>query len=251
MLRTATGCFSSCSRRSCASAPARRLHGRALGTPLLDLGRLLGGGSRVRTRRITRGGRLRHGYDSAVPRTVSGNTVESVKGEAGIYAAQTDGLAVTRNTVTTTLRLTPTGNCQGIHVQSSPNAVVSRNSLTDIQGDGIGVDSGSTGTLVADNTVLTTTGPGINTGVNGATLRGNRITGATGYAVRVGGNAVGTFVQTTTVGAVTGGASGAAIGVMAGSSGTWLVGNDLTARGSGTPAITDNGTGTTPVQNTI
>ncbi|MFI2763615.1 right-handed parallel beta-helix repeat-containing protein [Streptomyces echinatus] len=183
--------------------------------------------------------------------TVSGNTVESVKGEAGIYVAQTDGLTVTRNTVTTTLRLSATGNCQGIHVQNSPNAVIARNSLTDIQGDGIGVDSGSTGALVTDNTVLTTTGPGINTGVNGATLRGNRITGATGYAVRVGGNAVGTFVQSTTVGAVTGGASGAAIGVMAGSSGTWLVGNDLTARGSGTPAITDNGTGTTPVQNTI
>ena len=181
--------------------------------------------------------------------TVVGNTVESVKGEAGVYATQTDGLTVARNTVTTTLRLTSTGNSQGIHVQNSPNALVTGNVLTDIQGDGIGVDSGSTGTLVADNTVTTTAGYGINSGVNGATLRGNRITGATTYAVRVGGNAAGTFVQSTVVGQVTGGSTGAAIGVMAGSTGTWLVGNDLTARGTGTPPIADNGTGTTQVQN--
>ncbi|MFJ7067836.1 right-handed parallel beta-helix repeat-containing protein [Streptomyces sp. NPDC101115] len=181
--------------------------------------------------------------------SIVGNTVESVKGEAGIYATQTDGLTIARNTVTSTLRLTATGNSQGIHVQKSPNALVTGNSVTNVQGDGIGVDSGATGALVADNTVTTTTGYGISAGVNGATLRGNRITGATTYAVRVGGNAAGTFVQSTTVDQVTGGSSGAAIGVMAGSTGTWLVGNDLTARGTGTPAITDNGTGTTLVQN--
>ncbi|MFI8516904.1 right-handed parallel beta-helix repeat-containing protein [Streptomyces sp. NPDC085481] len=182
---------------------------------------------------------------------ITGNTVESVKGEAAIYAVQTDGLTLTRNTVTTTLRLTPTGNCQGIHVQSSPNAIIAGNAVSDVQGDGIGVDSAATGTLIADNTVLTTTGPGINAGVNGATLRGNRVTGATTYALRIGGNAAGAFLQGNTVGAVTGGASGGAIGVMAGSSGTWLIGNDLTARGAGVPAITDNGSGTTAAQNLI
>ncbi|MER8043103.1 right-handed parallel beta-helix repeat-containing protein [Streptomyces sp. NPDC094032] len=183
--------------------------------------------------------------------TVTGNTIESVKGEAGIYATQTDGLTISRNTVTTTLRTSPTGNCQAIHVQSSPNAIVVGNNLSDVQGDGIGVDSAATGTLVADNTVLTTTGYGISSGVGGATLRGNRITGATAYAVRVGGNAAGTFVQGNTVGAVNGGASAAAIGVMAGSTDTWLVGNDLTGRGAGVAAVADSGAGTTSVQNVV
>ncbi|KKZ75597.1 right-handed parallel beta-helix repeat-containing protein [Streptomyces showdoensis] len=183
--------------------------------------------------------------------TVSGNTITSVKGEAGIYATQTDGLTISRNTVTTTLRTSPTGNCQAIHVQNSPNAIVTGNSVSDVQGDGIGVDSAATGTLVADNTILTTTGHGISAGVGGATLRGNRITGAATYAVRVGGNAAGTFVQGNTVGTVTGGASGVAIGVMAGSTDTWVVGNDLTGRGAGVPAIVDSGTGTTAVQNAV
>ncbi|MFE7885733.1 right-handed parallel beta-helix repeat-containing protein [Streptomyces sp. NPDC057411] len=183
--------------------------------------------------------------------TVTGNTLESVRGEAGIYAAATDGLTVTRNTVTTTLRLGPTGNCQGIHVQSSPNALVVGNSVSDAQGDGIGVDSAATGALVADNTVLTTAGHGINAGVSGATVRGNRVTGATTYALRIGGSAAGALVQNNTVGAVTGGGAGGAIGVMAGSSDTWVAGNDLTGRGAGVPSIVDSGTGTTLVKNAV
>lgn len=183
--------------------------------------------------------------------TVTGNTLESVKGEAGIYATQTDGLTVTRNTVTTTLRLSPTGNCQAIHVQSSPNAIVAGNGVSDVQGDGIGLDSGATGALVADNTVLTTSGYGISAGVSGGTVRGNRITGATTYAVRVGGSAAGALVQNNTVGAVTGGTAGGAIGVMAGSTDTWVVGNDLTGRGAGVPSVMDSGTGTTLVRNTV
>ncbi|MEV7279803.1 right-handed parallel beta-helix repeat-containing protein [Streptomyces sp. NPDC093111] len=183
--------------------------------------------------------------------TISGNTITSVKGEAGIYATQTDGLTISRNTVTTTLRTSPTGNCQAVHVQNSPNALVVGNSLSDVQGDGIGVDSAATGTLVADNTVLTATGHGISAGVSGITVRGNRVTGAAAYAVRVGGNAAGAFVQDNTVSALTGGASSVAIGVMAGSTDTWLVGNDLTGRGAGVTAIVDSGAATTSVRNAV
>ncbi|MEU8763979.1 right-handed parallel beta-helix repeat-containing protein [Streptomyces sp. NPDC048659] len=181
--------------------------------------------------------------------TIGGNTIRSVRGEAGIYASQTDGLTVSRNTVTTTLRTSPTGNCQAIHVQTSPGALVVGNEVSDVQGDGIGVDSAATGALVADNTVSTTTGHGISAGVDGATLRGNRITGAAAHSVRVGGNAAGSLVQGNTVAAV--GAGGTAVGVMAGSTDTWLVGNDLTGRGAGVPGIVDSGAGTTSVRNLV
>ncbi|MER5885860.1 right-handed parallel beta-helix repeat-containing protein [Streptomyces sp. NPDC001941] len=184
--------------------------------------------------------------------TISGNTLTSVRGEAGIYASQTDGLTVSRNTVTTTLRTAPTGNAQGIHVQNAPNALVAGNRVSDVQGDGIGVDTGSTGALVADNTVLTTTGPGINTGSDRTTVRGNRVDGATTYGVRVGGAAADTLVQGNTVTAVNaapGSAETAAICVVAYSSGTWVVGNDLTGRGAQAQAVADHGTGTTAQQN--
>lgn len=138
------------------------------------------------------------GRNSSV--AISGNLIRGTKGETAIYVSQTDGASITGNTVATT-RHPSGGNCQGIQVQRSPHAVITGNHLSDIAGDGIGVDTGSTEALIAQNTVLGTTHNGISVASSEAAVRDNRITGAgTGapegnYAIRIGGNAVNVSVR--------------------------------------------------------
>ncbi|MGW5420422.1 right-handed parallel beta-helix repeat-containing protein [Streptomyces sp. NPDC003943] len=184
--------------------------------------------------------------------TISRNTVESVKGEAAIYVSRTDGVTVTRNTVTGTVRLTDTGNAQGIHVQECPNAVVTHNTVADVQGDGIGLDTNVTGAVVAGNTVTGATNYGIHAAAGAGTIRGNRVTGATTYGIRITG-AADTICQGNTVGTVTtvSGTAAAAVAVTSTCTGVWVVGNDLSGRGAGAAAVSDLGAGTTVSGNTI
>lgn len=185
------------------------------------------------------------GQNSSV--VVSGNLVRDTDGETGIYVSRTDGATITGNVVATTGH-PAAGNCQGIQVQRSSHAVITGNHLSAVTGDGIGVDTGSTEALIAQNTVLGATLNGISVASSEAAVRDNRITGAGtadpagSYAIRIGGNAVNVSVQGN-VGRVgtSGGGAEAGVGVMAGSQGTWVTGNDL--RGWGT-AVRDRGTGT-------
>ncbi|MYT91733.1 right-handed parallel beta-helix repeat-containing protein [Streptomyces sp. SID8359] len=184
------------------------------------------------------------GRNSSV--SVSGNLIRSVNGETAIYINQTDGVSITGNTVATT-RHPSGGNCQGIQVQRSPHAVITGNHLSDIEGDGIGVDTGSTDALIAQNTVLGATHNGISVASSEAAVRDNRITGAgTGgpagtYAIRIGGNAVNVSCQGNVARVGEGGGAEAGVGVMAGSQAAWITANDL--RGWGT-AVRDRGAGT-------
>lgn len=184
------------------------------------------------------------GRNSSV--SVSGNLIRSVNGETAIYVNQTDGVSITGNTVATT-RHPSGGNCQGIQVQRSPHAVITGNHLSDIEGDGIGVDTGATDALIAQNTVLGATHNGISVASSEAAVRDNRITGAgTGgpagtYAIRIGGNAVNVSCQGNVARVGEGGGAEAGVGVMAGSQAAWITANDL--RGWGT-AVRDRGAGT-------
>lgn len=185
------------------------------------------------------------GRNSSV--VVSGNLIRSANGETAIYVGQTDGASVTGNTVATT-RHPSGGNCQGIQLQGSPDAVVTGNRLSDVDGDGIGVDSGSTGVLVAHNTVLDATRNGISVASSDVAVRDNRITGAGAsgqagsYAIRIGGNAANVSCQGNVSRVGEGGAARAGVAVMAGSQGAWITGNDL--RGWGADAVLDLGTAT-------
>ncbi|MEU4031758.1 right-handed parallel beta-helix repeat-containing protein [Streptomyces anulatus] len=188
------------------------------------------------------------GRNSSV--AISGNLIRGTEGETAIYVSQTDGASITGNTVAKT-RHPSGGNCQGIQVQRSPHAVITGNHLSDIAGDGIGVDTGSTEALIAQNTVLGTTRNGISVASSEAAVRDNRITGAgtgagTGapegnYAIRIGGNAVNVSVRGNVARVGEGGVAEAGVGVMAGSQAAWITGNDL--RGWGT-AVRDRGAGT-------
>ncbi|MET9092987.1 right-handed parallel beta-helix repeat-containing protein [Streptomyces cyaneofuscatus] len=186
------------------------------------------------------------GQNSSV--VVSGNLIRATNGETGIYVSRTDGATITGNVVATTGHPSD-GNCQGIQVQRSPHAVITGNHLSAIAGDGIGVDTGSTEALIAQNTVLGAVQNGISVASSEAAVRDNRITGAgTGgpagsYAIRIGGNAVNVSVQgnVARVGTSGGGAAEAGVGVMPGSQGAWVTGNDL--RGWVT-AVRNLGTGT-------
>ncbi|WP_103534895.1 right-handed parallel beta-helix repeat-containing protein [Streptomyces sp. SM11] len=184
------------------------------------------------------------GRNSSV--AVSGNLIRATNGETAIYVSHTDGASITGNIVTTT-RHPSGGNCQGIQVQRSPHALITGNHLSDVEGDGIGVDTGSTEAVIAQNTVLGATRNGISVASSEAAVRDNRITGAgTGgqagsYAVRIGGNAVNVSVQGNVARVGEGGGAEAGVGVMAGSRGAWITGNDL--RGWGT-AVSDRGTAT-------
>ncbi|MGW5065200.1 right-handed parallel beta-helix repeat-containing protein [Streptomyces cyaneofuscatus] len=186
------------------------------------------------------------GQNSSV--IVSGNLIRGTNGETGIYVSRTDGATITGNVVATTGHPSD-GNCQGIQVQRSPHAVITGNHLSAIAGDGIGVDTGSTESLIAQNTVLGAVQNGISVASSEAAVRDNRITGAgTGgpagsYAIRIGGNAVNVSVQgnVARVGTSGGGAAEAGVGVMPGSQGAWVTGNDL--RGWVT-AVRNLGTGT-------
>ncbi|MER5933608.1 right-handed parallel beta-helix repeat-containing protein [Streptomyces sp. NPDC002054] len=181
--------------------------------------------------------------------TITDNTIRTVKGEAGIYVTQSDGVTISGNTVNGTAR--PGGNSQGIHVQNAPYAVISGNTVTDAQGDGIGVDSGAVGTLIAHNTVLNPAGHGIAAGTNDVSLRDNQITGANRsgstatYGIRLGGNAANASCQGNVVrkgdGPV---AAEAAIVALPGCVGAWITGNDLRGWGGGTAAVLDRATGT-------
>ncbi|MGW0777094.1 right-handed parallel beta-helix repeat-containing protein [Streptomyces sp. NPDC002835] len=178
---------------------------------------------------------------------VSGNLIRATNGETAIYVGQTDGASVTGNMIDTT-RHPSGGNCQGIQLQGSPDAVVTGNYLSDIDGDGIGIDSGSTGTVVAHNTVLNATRNGISVASSDVAVRDNRISGAgateqTGtYAIRIGGNAANVSCQGNTSRVGEGGTAEAGVAVMAGSKGAWITGNDL--RGWGAAAVLDRGTAT-------
>ncbi|WP_371625090.1 right-handed parallel beta-helix repeat-containing protein [Streptomyces sp. NBC_01116] len=184
------------------------------------------------------------GRNSSV--AISGNLIRATNGETAIYVSQTDGATITGNIVATT-RHPSGGNCQGIQVQRSPHAVITGNHLSDIAGDGIGVDTGSTEALIAQNTVLGATHNGISVASSEAAVRDNRITGAgTGapdgnYAIRIGGNAVNVSVRGNVARVGEGGVAEAGVGVMAGSQAAWITGNDL--RGWGT-AVRDRGAGT-------
>ncbi|MFD6425198.1 right-handed parallel beta-helix repeat-containing protein [Streptomyces sp. NPDC060198] len=190
------------------------------------------------------------GRNSSV--VVSDNIVRGVAGETGIYIGQSDGASVTGNIIATT-RHPAGGNAQGIQLQGSPNALVTGNHVSDVEGDGIGIDSASTGVLVAQNTVLNAARNGIAISSSDIAVRDNRVTGAgtSGlagtYAIRIGGNAVNVSCQ----GNVSrpGGATGAeaGIGVMAGSQAAWITGNDM--RGWGTAAVLDLASGTVASNN--
>ncbi|MEU0763300.1 right-handed parallel beta-helix repeat-containing protein [Streptomyces microflavus] len=177
---------------------------------------------------------------------ISDNIIRATNGETAIYVSQTGGASITGNIIATT-RHPSGGNCQGIQVQRSPYAVITGNHLSDIEGDGIGVDTGSTEALIAQNTVLGATHNGISVASSEAAVRDNRITGAgTGgpagsYAIRIGGNAANVSVQGNVARLGEGGGAEAGVGVMAGSQGAWITGNDL--RGWGT-AIRDRGAAT-------
>ncbi|MEU1348182.1 right-handed parallel beta-helix repeat-containing protein [Streptomyces sp. NPDC005795] len=183
---------------------------------------------------------------------ISDNLIRGVEGETGIYVGQTDGASVTGNTVATT-RHPSGGNAQGIQIQDCPDAVVTGNHVSDVDGDGIGVDSGSTGVLVAQNIVLDAARNGISAASSDIALRDNRITGAGSaglagtYAVRIGGNAVNVSCQGNVSRPGDGTGAEAGIAVMAGSQGAWVRGNDL--RGWGAAAVLDRGTGTVAADN--
>ncbi|MEU9065934.1 right-handed parallel beta-helix repeat-containing protein [Streptomyces sp. NPDC048306] len=185
------------------------------------------------------------GRNSSV--VVSDNLVRGVDGETGIYVGQTDGASVTGNTIVTT-RHPSGGNAQGIQLQRCPDAVVTGNHLSDVDGDGIGVDSGSTGVLIAQNTVLDAARNGISAASSDVAVRDNRITGAGSagqagtYAVRIGGNAVNVSCRGNVSRPGEGTGAEAGIAVMAGSRGAWITGNDL--RGWGAAAVLDRGTET-------
>ncbi|MER6191249.1 right-handed parallel beta-helix repeat-containing protein [Streptomyces cyaneofuscatus] len=177
---------------------------------------------------------------------VSGNLIRGTNGETGIYVSRTDGATITGNVVATT-RHPSDGNCQGIQVQRSPHAVITGNHLSAIAGDGIGVDTGSTEALIAQNTVLGAVQNGISVASSEAAVRDNRITGAGAsgpvgsYAIRIGGNAVNVSVQGNVARVGEGGGAEAGVGVMAGSQGAWVTGNDLRGWGA---AVRNLGTGT-------
>ncbi len=184
------------------------------------------------------------GQNSSV--VVSGNLVRATNGETGIYVSRTDGASITGNVVATT-RHPSGGNSQGIQVQRSPHAVITGNHLSAVKGDGIGVDSESTEALIAQNTVSGASHNGISVASSEAAVRDNRITGAgTGgpagsYAIRIGGNAVNVSVQGNVARVGTNGGAEAGVGVMAGSQGAWVTGNDLRGWSA---AVRDRGTGT-------
>lgn len=183
---------------------------------------------------------------------ISNNLIRVVDGETGIYVGQTDGASVTGNTIATTRHPTG-GNAQGIQLQGCPDAVVTGNHLSDIDGDGIGVDSGSTGVLIAQNTVLDAARNGIAAASSDIALRDNRITGAGSaglartYAIRIGGNAVNVSCRGNVSRPGEGAGAEGGIAVMEGSKGAWVTGNDL--RGWGAAAVLDQGTGTVAADN--
>ncbi|MFJ4436040.1 right-handed parallel beta-helix repeat-containing protein [Streptomyces sp. NPDC088923] len=188
------------------------------------------------------------GRNSAI--SVIGNTVRDTRGETGIYVSRTDAAVIDANTVVVT-RHPSGGNAQGIQVQESPHARITGNHVTDIDGDGIGVDTGSTGVLLAHNTVLGASRNGLALASSDIAAHDNRFhatgSGSGTYAIRIGGNAVSVSCQGNVSRPGEGDTAEAAIGVMAGSRGTWITANDL--RGWGTQGLLDKGTGTVASNN--
>ncbi|MGW6972880.1 right-handed parallel beta-helix repeat-containing protein [Streptomyces sp. NPDC054952] len=181
--------------------------------------------------------------------TITDNTIRTVKGEAGIYVTQCDGVTISGNTIAGTAR--PGGNSQGIHVRYAPHAVISGNTVTDAQGDGIGVDTDAQGALIAHNTVLNPAGHGIAAGTDDISLRDNRITGANRagaaatYGIRFGGNAANASCQGNVVRKGDGPVPAeAAVVALPGCTGTWITGNDLRGWGGGAAAVLDKAVGT-------
>ncbi|MEU6418960.1 right-handed parallel beta-helix repeat-containing protein [Streptomyces spiralis] len=194
--------------------------------------------------------------DAVTGLSISGNVVTRVQGETGIYVKYARRAAITGNTVSETVKGTGVNNCQGIHVQHSPGAVIAQNTVADCAGDGIGVDVGLSGAamhgdapLVTGNRVDGVAGHGIAVGCPDAAVRDNHVTGANTagsaatYGIRLGGAAPNMSCQGNVVrqGAEQTAAT-AAIAVLPGSKGTWVTGNDL--RGWGSGALLDQGTGT-------
>ncbi|WP_299540281.1 right-handed parallel beta-helix repeat-containing protein [uncultured Streptomyces sp.] len=184
---------------------------------------------------------------------VRGNLVRGTNGETAIYVNRTDGASVTGNTVAVSTHPSG-GNCQGIQVQNSPDALITGNHVSDADGDGIGVDSDSAGALVAQNVVLRASRNGIAVASSDVAVRDNRVSGAgtsgtaDTYAIRVGGNAADVSCQGN-IARVGAGAAEAAVGVMAGSRAAWITANDL--RGWGGGAFLDLGTATVASGNAV
>ncbi|MGW4271157.1 right-handed parallel beta-helix repeat-containing protein [Streptomyces seoulensis] len=194
--------------------------------------------------------------DAVTDLSLSGNVVTGVRGETGIYVRYARRATITGNTVSRTVRSTGVSNCQGVHVQHSPGAVIAQNTVADCEGDGIGVDAGLSGAamngdapVVTGNRVDGVAGHGIAVGCPDGVLRDNHITGANtagsaaAYGIRLGGAASNMSCQGNVVRQGMGQAA-AAIAVLPGSKGTWVTGNDLRGWGAGSPALLDQGTGT-------
>ncbi|MGW4285724.1 right-handed parallel beta-helix repeat-containing protein [Streptomyces sp. NPDC004673] len=180
---------------------------------------------------------------------ITGNVVTATQGQTGIYVGYAPQALVNGNSVPGTRRNTANDNNQAIQLQHSPNSLVTNNVVSDVAGDGIAVDSGSDGTLISGNRITTCANHGLAVGGNDMVLRDNVITGANGdnvaatYAIRIGGNAQNASVQGNVVRKTAGlPAATAAIGVMPGTTGAWITGNDL--RGWGSAAVSDSGSGT-------
>lgn len=194
--------------------------------------------------------------DAVTDLSLSGNVVSRVTGETGIYVRYARRATITGNTVSQTVRGTGVSDCQGVHVQHSPGAVIAQNTVADCAGDGIGVDAGLSGAVmngdapvVTGNRVDSVTGHGIAVGCPDGAVRDNHVTGANTagaaatYGIRLGGAASNMSCQGNVVRQIAGQTSAtAAIAVLPGSKGTWVTGNDL--RGWGSSSLLDQGTGT-------
>ncbi|MFJ5924567.1 right-handed parallel beta-helix repeat-containing protein [Kitasatospora sp. NPDC092948] len=179
---------------------------------------------------------------------VSGNVVTGTQGEHGVYIGYAPQAVVSGNSIPGTLRNGKASNCQAIQLDYSPNSVLTNNAASGIGGDGLFVNF-SDGTLVSGNRVAGCATHGLMASSNDLVVRNNLFSGlntdgaADKYGIRIGNNAKNVSIQGNLVRRSGGAAdASAAVGVMAGSGGTWITGNDL--RGWGTAAVLDQGSGT-------
>jgi len=179
---------------------------------------------------------------------ISGNVLSGTQGEHGVYVGYAPQAVVTGNSIVGTTRNKNASNCQAIQLDNSPNSVLTDNTASGIAGDGMFVNF-SDGTLMSGNRITGCATHGITASSNDLAVRGNMLSGlntdgaANQYGIRIGNNAKNVSLQGNVVRRSGGAAdAAAAVGVMAGSNGTWITNNDL--RGWGTAAIVDQGAGT-------
>lgn len=180
---------------------------------------------------------------------VSGNVVTATQGEYGVFLGFAPQAVVTGNSVSDTRRKAATGNCQAIELDSCPGSVLADNVAANIAGDGMFVNVGSDGTVVSGNRITGCATHGLWVAAHDLAVRNNVISGAntdgaaTAYGIRTGSSAKNMSIQGNSIRKTTGVPDPtAAIGVTAGTTGAWIIGNDL--RGWGAAAISDAGTGT-------